>query len=75
MQNRILEISPEKNIIPRVLDQKGGDFDLYFLFMFNRRTIFIGDVHGCYDELRELVQKIDLREEDHLYFVGDLINK
>ena len=43
--------------------------------MFDRRTIFIGDVHGCYDELRELVQKIDLREEDHLYFVGDLINK
>ena len=40
-----------------------------------KRTIFIGDVHGCYDELMELVQKVDLRAEDHLYFCGDLINK
>lgn len=39
------------------------------------RTLFIGDVHGCYDELIELTKKIDLQHEDHLYFVGDLINK
>lgn len=39
------------------------------------RTLFIGDVHGCYDELIELVEKIWLIPEDHLYFVGDLINK
>lgn len=39
------------------------------------RTLFIGDVHGCYDELIELTQKIQLTPEDHLYFVGDLINK
>lgn len=39
------------------------------------RTIFIGDVHGCYDELMALVQKIWLKDEDHLYFVWDLINK
>jgi serine/threonine protein phosphatase 1 len=40
-----------------------------------KRTLFIGDVHGCYDELMELVSKIDLQPTDHLYFVGDLINK
>jgi serine/threonine protein phosphatase 1 len=39
------------------------------------RTLFIGDVHGCYDELMELVEKIWLTPEDYLYFVGDLINK
>ena len=40
-----------------------------------QRTLFIGDVHGCYDELMALVAKIWLRDTDHLYFVGDLINK
>ncbi len=33
------------------------------------RTLFIGDVHGCYDELMTLVARIDLVPEDHLYFV------
>ncbi len=33
------------------------------------RTLFIGDVHGCYDELIELTKKIDLQYDDHLYFV------
>ncbi|MBX9808801.1 metallophosphoesterase [Candidatus Gracilibacteria bacterium] len=40
-----------------------------------KRTLFIGDVHGCYDELMSLVEKIGLKDEDNLYFVGDLINK
>ena len=40
-----------------------------------KRTLFIGDVHGCYDELMELVNHIGLTPDDHLYFVGDLINK
>jgi Icc-related predicted phosphoesterase len=39
------------------------------------RTLFIGDVHGCYDELIALVAKVGLKSEDHLYFVGDIINK
>lgn len=40
-----------------------------------KRTLFIGDVHGCYDELIALCEKMQLREEDTLYFVWDLINK
>lgn len=39
------------------------------------RTFFIWDVHGCYDELMALVEKIWLQDEDCLYFVWDLINK
>jgi serine/threonine protein phosphatase 1 len=39
------------------------------------RTLFVGDVHGCCDELMSLCRKIDLQKEDHLYFVWDLINK
>ncbi len=39
------------------------------------RTLFIGDVHGCYDELIALTKKIWLTPDDHLYFAGDLINK
>jgi hypothetical protein len=35
----------------------------------NKRTIFIGDVHGCYDELMALLEKVKVRDEDHLYFV------
>ena len=40
-----------------------------------QRTIVIGDVHGCSDELEELILKLQLAPEDKLIFVGDLINK
>jgi hypothetical protein len=39
------------------------------------RHIFIGDVHGCLDELRLLLRKIAPRAEDKLVFVGDLVAK
>lgn len=40
------------------------------------RTIIIGDVHGCFDELQELLKKVNWeREKDRLVFVGDLVNK
>lgn len=39
------------------------------------RTIFIGDVHGCLDELQELVRRVSLREDDQIVFVGDLLHK
>ncbi len=37
------------------------------------RTIFVGDVHGCADELAELLSVLALGEGDDLVFVGDLV--
>src|SRR5258705_6131417 len=39
------------------------------------RTIVVGDVHGCYFELRALLDEIGLRPSDRLIFVGDLVAK
>ena len=40
------------------------------------RTVFIGDVHGCLDELRDLVEgKIRPRGQDRVILLGDLINR
>lgn len=41
-----------------------------------KRTIFIWDLHGCFDEFITLLQKIDYNmENDELYLTWDLINK
>ncbi|MBC6461139.1 metallophosphoesterase family protein [Actinomadura sp. HBU206391] len=40
-----------------------------------RRTIVIGDIHGCFDELLELLEKVDLRADDLLVSVGDLVDR
>src|SRR6266850_2313319 len=39
------------------------------------RTIVIGDIHGCYDELMDLMDQVDLGEHDRVVSVGDLITK
>ncbi len=39
------------------------------------RTFVIGDVHGCSDELLELLAQLDLEANDHIVFAGDLIHK
>jgi hypothetical protein len=39
------------------------------------RTIIIGDVHGCIDELKALINQLQLNLDDRLFFIGDLINK
>lgn len=39
------------------------------------RTIVVGDIHGCYDELTDLLEKVDLQKEDRVVSVGDLITK
>lgn len=42
----------------------------------SKRVILIGDVHGCMDELEELLAKVDYRPyEDVLIFAGDLIDR
>ena len=39
------------------------------------RTIVIGDIHGCYDELKELLKKVKLKKTDRVVAVGDLVSK
>lgn len=39
------------------------------------RTIIIGDIHGCFGELLELLDKVDLRPDDLLVSVGDLVDR
>ncbi|GAA1041188.1 hypothetical protein GCM10009557_64340 [Virgisporangium ochraceum] len=39
------------------------------------RTIIVGDIHGCYAELRELLAKVALRPDDLLISVGDLVDR
>ncbi len=39
------------------------------------RTILVGDVHGCAEELRALLELIRPRPGDRLILLGDLINR
>jgi serine/threonine protein phosphatase 1 len=41
-----------------------------------KRLFAIGDIHGCFDSLRELVEhKIKIRKSDKLVFLGDYIDR
>jgi hypothetical protein len=53
--------------VPRAL---GGDYGAAGAMS---RTIIIGDVHGCAAELDALLERVALRSEDRVYFVGDLV--
>ena len=39
------------------------------------RTIAIGDVHGCANEFEELLTKLELKPDDLVIQVGDLVNR
>jgi serine/threonine protein phosphatase 1 len=41
----------------------------------NPRRIIIGDVHGHYDGLMQLIEAIGPSQADRLYFLGDLIDR
>lgn len=42
----------------------------------NKRLVFVGDVHGCVDELKELLENAKFDEQnDHLILTGDIVNK
>ncbi len=43
--------------------------------MTSRRTLIIGDVHGCAEELEQLLDKARVARDDHVVFVGDLVAK
>ena len=40
-----------------------------------RRTLTIGDIHGCLQQLDALLQSIPLTPDDHLILLGDLIDR
>lgn len=39
------------------------------------QTLVIGDIHGCYDELQELLNKAGLTEDDSIVSVGDCVDR
>jgi hypothetical protein len=39
------------------------------------RTIIVGDVHGCRDELERLLDLVQYAESDDLFFLGDLLSR
>jgi serine/threonine protein phosphatase 1 len=39
------------------------------------RTLVVGDIHGCYNELRQLLRKVQLAPEDCLVALGDIVDR
>jgi serine/threonine protein phosphatase 1 len=39
------------------------------------RTLIIGDIHGCYDELRRLLDAAAVADDDVIVSVGDLVDR
>lgn len=40
-----------------------------------KRTIVIGDIHGCIDEFQDLICEVNLLNHDRLILLGDLIDR
>ncbi len=40
-----------------------------------RRHIIIGDIHGCFDEVRELLSRLEVSSDDVVIAAGDLTRK
>lgn len=40
-----------------------------------KRTFAIGDIHGCLDQLEDLTDRIDPKDDDLLVFLGDYIDR
>jgi serine/threonine protein phosphatase 1 len=39
------------------------------------RLFAIGDIHGCFDEFREMIEKINPSKQDKLILLGDYIDR
>lgn len=39
------------------------------------KTIIIGDIHGCFTEFTELLEKCEIGSEDRLILLGDLMDR
>lgn len=46
-----------------------------FISQPNGRRFAIGDIHGCYNSLKGLIDQINLRENDQLFLLGDYISR
>jgi serine/threonine protein phosphatase 1 len=42
---------------------------------FWKRTIVIGDIHGCYDEMIELINQIGVTDDDMILSLGDIVDR
>jgi len=42
---------------------------------FSKRYVFIGDIHGCYAELSDLLAKVGVNQGDEVVSVGDIVRK
>lgn len=48
----------------------------YHVHMTEEQRVFVfSDIHGCLDELKELVEVAEVRDQDKLIFNGDIIDK
>lgn len=51
-------------------------FERYVKVMEVKRTLVVGDIHGCLEEFDELLKKVQFnKNEDRLILVGDLIDR
>jgi serine/threonine protein phosphatase 1 len=41
----------------------------------NGRLVAVGDIHGCYQEFGDLLERVELTKEDRLVLLGDLVNR
>ncbi|MSU46658.1 MAG: hypothetical protein EXS42_05935 [Lacunisphaera sp.] len=39
------------------------------------RLIAVGDIHGCHKEFSDLLDELDLKKDDRIVLLGDLINR
>ncbi|MDZ4670889.1 MAG: metallophosphoesterase [Phototrophicales bacterium] len=39
------------------------------------KTFVIGDIHGCYTELQDLLDKAGVGSDDHIISIGDMVNR
>ncbi|KAF2126294.1 Metallo-dependent phosphatase [Dothidotthia symphoricarpi CBS 119687] len=78
---RIMEETPVMGYGSNVLPQFKGmiqvsDMDEQHLPKKGKRLVFVGDVHGCREELEHLLKKVDFdHKHDHLVLTGDMIAK
>ena len=43
--------------------------------MTTTRTIVVGDIHGCFEELQKLLSDLSFQDSDELVSIGDLIDR